>query len=130
MQGHLTKKRLEISMALTYTEDENGIYYPDLLPPQTTAANIGRWGRKRQHYLKEYRPAIYTIMKTEGTLFDHLADIDRQVEQRLFEMVPRMAKAQGINEEMKAQNQMGWVGAMNNIRHSAEEIINSELIYS
>jgi hypothetical protein len=117
-------------MELTYTADENGIYYPDLLPPQTTAVNIGRWGRKRQHYLREHRPAIYAIMKTEGTLFDHLADIDRQAEQRLYEMVPRMAKVQGINEEMKAYDQMGWVGAMNNIRHSAEEIINSELIFS
>jgi hypothetical protein len=116
-------------MELTYTADENGILYPDLLPPSGPTEDIGRWGRKRQRYLKEHRPIIYACMKTDGTLFAHLAEINHQAEERLFDMVPKMAKAQGIDEAMKTQNQMGWVGAMNNIRHSVEEIINSELIY-
>jgi hypothetical protein len=124
-----TFRRQEQIMRITYTTDANGILYPDLAAPMGTEPDIGTWGRRRKRYLKEHRPAMYAIMKSEGTLFQHLADINVQAERRFSVMVDRLAVAQSVDNTMKHRDQMGWVGAINNIRHSVEEVINSELIY-
>ena len=115
---------------------ENGIdyilvgdyYIPDLKLPEENRP-IGRYGRLHREYLKQEHPARYSSLILTGKLWTYLADLNEQAEERLDLIIEQMKAAEGVTEELKAQNQLQWVGRMNNIRNRAEEIINSELIY-
>ena len=115
---------------------ENGIdyilagdyYIPDLKLPEENRP-IGRFGRLHREYLKQEHPARYSSLILTGKLWTYLADPNEQAEERLDLIMEQMKAAEGVTEELKAQNQLEWVGRMNNIRNRAEEIINSELIY-
>ncbi len=115
---------------------ENGIdyilvgdyYIPDLKLPEENRP-IGRYGRLHREYLKQEHPARYSSLILTGKLWTYLADLNEQAEERLDLIIEQMKSAEGVTEELKAQNQLEWVGRMNNIRNRAEEIINSELIY-
>ena len=115
---------------------ENGIdyilvgdyYIPDLKLPEEDRP-IGRFGRLHREYLKQEHPARYSSLILTGTLWIYLADLNEQAEERLNLIIEQMKAAEGVTEELKARNQLEWVGRMNNIRNRAEEIINSELIY-
>ena len=116
------------SMGGTYTQ--SGDYYiPDIALPEASNRSIGKYGRMRHRYLKEHRPVIYSTMILNGTLWDHLAEIDLTCNNRLDVLISGMQEKQGITEDLKARDPMAWVGAMNNIRNCAEEIIRRELIY-
>ena len=104
-------------------------YIPCLVPDETDTAPIGVWGRKHQQYLKEHRPMLYSDLVLSGRLHSYLVYIDTQARNKLNLLVTQLAEKKGINEQLKAQDQMAWVGAMNNIRNQAEEIILQELIY-
>lgn len=116
-------------MNLTYRK-EGDYNLPNLLPPQETEVHLGKYALLRRKFLKENRRVTYMNLLTSGKLNSHLMEIERTALTRLEQMVPQMAKAEGVTEELKAADQMKWVGLMNNIRHSAEELILSELIYS
>ena len=116
-------------MNLTYRK-EGDYNLPNLLPPQEAEVHLGKYALLRRTFLKENRRVTYTNLLTSGKLNAHLMEIERTALTRLEQMVPQMAKAEGVTEELKAADQMKWVGLMNNIRHSAEEVILSELIYS
>ncbi|NCC82647.1 MAG: TnpV protein [Clostridia bacterium] len=116
-------------MNLTYRR-EGDYNLPNLLPPQETEVHLGKYALLRRKFLKENCRVTYTNLLTSGKLNSHLMEIERTALSRLEQMVPQMAKAEGVTEELKATDQMKWVGLMNNIRHSAEETILSELIYS
>ena len=103
-------------------------FIPDIELPERNY-EIGKYGRMRHRYLKEHRKIQYTTMILDGTLYDHLEEIDRICNERIAAMVTAMKKQQGITEELKARDQLAWVGTMNNIRKAAEEIILRELIY-
>ena len=103
-------------------------FLPDIELPERNY-EIGKYGRMRHRYLKEHRKIQYTTMILNGTLYDHLEEIDRISNERMETMVAAMKKQQGITEELKAADQLAWVGAMNNIRNAAEEIILRKLIY-
>ena len=108
----------------------HGDYYlPCLIIPEEEVHTIGIWGRKHQQYLKEHRPVLYFDLVLSGKLHSYLADIDTQARNKLHLLITQLAEKEGINEQLKAQDQMAWVGAMNNIRNRAEEIILQELIY-
>ena len=115
---------------------ENGIdyilvgdyYIPDLKLPEENRP-IGRYGRLHREYLKQEHPARYSSLILTGKLWTYLADLNEQAEERLDLIMEQMKTAEGVTEELKARNQLEWVGRMNNIRNRAEEIINSELIY-
>lgn len=117
--------------------NQNGIHYtlhgdyylPDLDLPGKASAPIGRYGRMRKAYLEEHRPGLYERLLLSGKLFEHLAEIDTCCVERMDRMVRQMADAEGITEELKAKDQLAWVGQMNNIRQRAEEIILQELIF-
>ena len=113
-----------------YHQGEDGILYPDLLPPEEDAPTYGKYGRMRCTYLKEHRPALYTSLLLSSKLNAHLNEIDETAHSRMELITKQMAAAQGITEELKATDQMAWVGAMNNIRNAAEEIIYSDLIHT
>ena len=101
---------------------------PDIELPERNY-EIGKYGRMRHRYLKEHRKIQYITMILNGTLYDHLEEIDRICNERMETMVAVMKKQQGITEELKARDQLAWVGAMNNIRNAAEEIILRELVF-
>ena len=103
-------------------------FIPDIELPERHY-EIGKYSRMRHRYLKEHRKIQYTTMILDGTLYDHLEEIDRICNERMETMVATMKKQQGITEELKAADQLAWVGAMNNIRNEAEEIILRELVY-
>ena len=102
---------------------------PDIELPERHY-EIGKYGRMRHRYLKEHCQAQYTPMVLNGTLYDHLEEVDRICNERMETMVASMKKQQGVTEDLKARDQLAWVGAMNNIRNAAEEIIFAEVIYA
>ena len=113
---------------LTYTRC--GDYYiPDLKLSEQPEAAIGKYGRMRQRYLKEHRPGLYSSLILSEKLYPHLLEIDRAARERMDAMLPRMMEAAGVTEELKARDQLAWVGGMNSIRSRAEEIILSEMIF-
>lgn len=116
-------------MEITYRKHED-FCVPNLLMHGSEPAAYGRFGRMRLKYLKEHRRAIYINLKTSGQLTYHLNEIDREANEMLRLLIERMAHAQGITEQMKATDQLAWVGAMNNIRSAAEEQVCCDLIFS
>lgn len=106
----------------------NGDYYlPDISIPDGDKP-IGKWGRMRLRFLKENKPILYNQMILNGTLQSHLVETNETANRRLEQMIPEMAAAEGINENLKSADQMEWVRRMNSIRHRAEEMILHELI--
>ena len=110
-------------------ELQGDYYIPCLVLDEAETSPIGMWGRKHQQYLKEHRPVLYSDLVLSGKLHSYLADIDTQARNKLHLLITQLAEKEGINEQLKSQDQMAWVGAMNNIRNRAEEIILQELIY-
>ena len=123
-------KSLYEQLGGTYHEGEDGLLYPDLLPPAEDAPTYGKYGRLRLTYLKEHRPALYTSLLLSDKLNAHLNEIDEAAHARIELIIRQMAAAQGITEKLKAKDQMAWVGAMENIRSAVEEIVLHELIYT
>lgn len=119
-------------------DDKNGLWYelqgdyyiPCLILPAEKEQPIGLWGQRHLRYLKEYRRATYITLFTSGRLNNYLADIDRQAQERMERLTEQMKQAQGITEQLKAENALEWVGRMNNTRACAMEIVNSEIIYA
>ena len=103
-------------------------YIPDLTLPEEKRP-IGKWGRMHRDYLREHNPIQYNCLLLSGELWTYLADLNEQAQDRLERMIDQMKMAEGVTEELKAADPMAWVGAMNNIRNRAEEIILQELIY-
>lgn len=115
-------------MEITYSKC--GDYcLPDMVLSEEEPATYGRFGRMRLKYLKEHRRVAYINLKTSGQLTHHLNEIDREANQMLRLLIDQMVQAQGITEQLKAENQMAWVGAMNNIRNAVEEIVAGKTIY-
>ncbi len=125
MKQHFTDERTGISYTL-----QGDYYLPDLALPAEEQQPIGIWGQRHLRYIKQHRKAFYTNLLTSGKLNSYLADIDRQAEEMFSRLVKKLAEKEYLTEQLKADNQMAWVGRMNNIRSRAMEIINEELIYS
>ena len=121
-------KSLFEQMGGTYTK-VGDYYLPNLLPAEKEV-EIGIWGQRRLRYLKQHRKVLYTNLLTSGKLNSHLADVNKQAEEMFFRLVKQMAEREGVTEKLKAENQMEWVGRMNNIRSRATEIVNAELIFA
>jgi hypothetical protein len=98
------------------------------LPTEKENKPIGVWGQRHLRYLKQHRKVLYTNLLTSGKLNSYLADIDEQAEGMFFRLVKQMAEREGVTEQLKVENQMEWVGRMNNIRNRAMEIVNEEII--
>ena len=90
---------------------------------------IGVWGQRHLRYIKQHRKVLYLNLLTSGKLNGYLADLDEQAEEMFDNLIMQYKKAEGITEKLKADNQMEWVGRMNNIQQRATEIINEEIIY-
>ena len=123
-------------MKRTIFEELGGTYIrhgdyliPCLTLPEEEQRFIGVWGQRHLRYLKEYRRGVYLNMLTSGRLNDYLADIEEQAQKRFERIVEQMKQAQGITEQLKAENQMEWVARMNNIQACAREIVDKGMIY-
>ncbi len=115
-------------MGGTYRQ-EGDYLIPNLLLPDESEYQIGKYGRMRRSYLKEHRPILYANLLISGTLHRHIAEIDRTCNERMEIIVSDMAKQEGVTEALKADDQMEWVRRMNSIRNRAEEIVLTELVY-
>ena len=124
MKQHFTDKKTEIRYTL-----QGDYYLPDLALPAEEQQPIGIWGQRHLRHLKQNQRVLYTNLLTRGKLNNYLADINRQAEEMFFRLVKQMAEREGVTEQLKADNQMEWVGRMNNIRSRATEIVNHDIIY-
>lgn len=114
-------------MDITFTK-HGDYYYPDLtLPPQPTG-DIGCFGRMRKKYLKEHQPDTFALMLMENTLTQHLIDIDRQANEQIDLITSQLAQAEGVTEDLKSHNQLGWIQAMNFCHARAEEQVIREIV--
>ena len=117
---------------------ENGIeyvkkgdyYIPNLTVPDDKVYNIGKYGRMRAKFIKENRPCFYSMKILNGTWLAYLEEIDTTAKEMIDKLIKDMAVKQEITEELKAKDQMAWIGAMNNLRHSAEEFVLKGFVYS
>ena len=123
-------------MAKTIFEELGGRYerqgdylIPRIALPAEKEQPIGLFGQRHLDYLKQHRRVTYINLLTSGRLNSYLADIDRQAQERLERLIEGMKQAQGITEQLKAENALEWVGRMNNIRACAREIVNEEIVY-
>ena len=111
-------------------ELQRDYYIPCLGLDEENTQPIGMWGRKYLRYIKEHRPVLHTTLLLGGKLNSHLAEIDNRATEIYDRLVKQLVEKEGITEQLKATDQMAWVGAMNNIRNRAEEIVNTEVIYA
>lgn len=125
MKKHITDEKTGIRYTL------HGDYYlPDFALPAEKEKPIGIWGRKHLHYLKEHKRLVYLNLLTSSRLHSYLANIDEQATDMFSRLVKEYADRQGVTERLKAENQLLWVGKMNNIRACVREVVEREIIYS
>jgi hypothetical protein len=98
--------------------------------PTEAPKALGKYASLRKDYLKKHRRVLFSNLLTDCTLNEHLAEVEQTANERMELMTTQMAAAQNVNENLKSRDQMRWVGLMNNIRNSAEEVILNELIYA
>lgn len=127
MQKHIVDEKTGIPYTLV-----GDCYLPwgDLPDDEPEQRSIGIWRQRHLRYIKQHRKVFYTELLTSGKLNDYLADLNEEAEEMFSRLVKQLAEKEGITEELKAKNQMEWVGRMNNIQNSVREIVNQELIYS
>ena len=121
----------------SFFEEHGGTYtrvgdflVPDLVMDPQPEGEIGKYGRMRLEYLKKWKKSLYNDLLLSGKLWQHLLDIDRDASEEFETIVRQTAKAEGVTEALKRQDQMEWVQRMNSIRNRAEDIVRNDLIYS
>ena len=123
------EKTMFEQMGGTYTQ-QGDCYLPNLvLPTEKETRPIGVWGQRHLRYLKECHRITYANLLTSGKLNSYLVDIDERAENMFLRLVKQMAEHEGVTERLKAENQMEWVGQINNIRICATEIVNQVIIF-
>ena len=116
-------------MEVTYRM-QDGFQIPNLLLPQEPEVHLGKYAELRRQYLKKHRRVLYTNLKTSCRLTEHLAEIEQTAKAMVSRSVQRMAEAEGLTEQMKEADPMRWTGLMNNLKHTAEEQVLTDLIYA
>lgn len=123
MKKYITDKNTGISYTLV-----GDVYIPNLVSTDTNY-KIGYWGRKHKEYIKQYKPAFYTILLTQCKLNSYLHDVDVRATEMYDTLVKQLVKQEGVTEKLKATDMLAWVQAMNNISSRAREVANNEMIY-
>lgn len=100
------------------------------IPPEEANIKLGKWGMLHKDYLLKHKKVLFTILLTQGKLYQHCAEVENQARDMFDTLVNQMKEAEGVTEKLKEENQMAWVAQMNNIRSRATEIVNHEIIYS
>jgi hypothetical protein len=126
---NMTMKSLFEENGGTYRK-EGDYYLPNLALPDEPEHPIGVWGERRLDYLKKHRRILYVDLLTSGRLTGHLREVDTCAHERRECIIRQMMDAQGVTEQLKAENQMLWAGKMNNILACADEVVRDELIFA
>ncbi len=114
---------------LTYIR-KGDYFFPNLTVGEEKTPPLGKYGRMRRKYLLEHSPVLLNRLVLNGTLFQHLTEIDQIAQERLDRMMPILMAQNGVTEELKQKDQMKWVAEMNSLQAQIEEIILTELVYS
>ena len=118
MKEHIYDEQNELHYTLY------GDYYlPDLVLPETEYLPLGKYGRMRKTYLMEHQKGLYCRMLMNGSLWQHLHEVDEHAQSTVDVIIARMAEVDGVTEELKATDPMRWIGLVNNYRHCAEELV-------
>lgn len=125
MNRQITDEMIGIGYTL-----QNDYYLPNLALPAEEEQYVGIWGQRRRRYLKEHHCILYYNLLTSCKLNSYLADVDRQAEELFSRLVKQIAEREGVTETLKAQDQMAWVQAVNNICNRAAEVVYNDLIYN
>ena len=128
-EKEVLRKHIIGENGISYTLGEDGLYYPELQLPEGTRYEISKYGRMRAEYLKEYHRALYLELLLDGNLNEYLHQMDEECYQMMEQLVEWMKVKQRVTEQLKSENQMQWVGMMNNIRHCAEEVVLRDIVY-
>lgn len=123
MQRFITDERTGIQYELI-----GDYYYPCLTVEESSP--LSKYGRLRKRYLREHKRVLYYTLLTSGKLYEHLADIDTSACDMAEYLIKKMARKQGVTEELKGKDMMKWIGLMNNIRACADEIVLNDIVYS
>lgn len=115
---------------IQYMEAEDGMFDPALEFPKQPDGNVGKYGNMRREYLAQHRKARYSLMCLDGTLKQHLIDVNKQAYDMLDHLIVQMQISEGVAETLKASNPLEWIRSMNSIRQRAEEVVKKELIYT
>ena len=108
----------------------NGDYYiPNLTVPDDNVYNIGKYGRMHAKFIKENRPCFYTAKMIDGTWLAYLSEIDASAKEMVDRLIRELVAKQGVSEELKANDQIAWVSAMEQTKHTADEFVLQKLIY-
>lgn len=124
MKKYITDEKTGINYTLV-----GEVYIPNLISTDTNYV-IGMWGQRHADYLKKHKKSHYTTLLTTGQLNSYLHNIDVQAQEIYDRLIKQLADKQGVTEQLKANDMMAWVGAMNNIANQAREIVCSEIIYN
>lgn len=124
MKKYITDENTGISYTLVVD-----VYIPNLVSTDTNY-EIGCWGRKHKEYIKQYKPAFYTILLTQCKLNSYLHDVDVRATEMYDTLVKQLAKQEGVTEKLKTENQMLWVQQMNNITNRAKGIVYNDIIFN
>ena len=116
-----------LSCEISYTLVSD-YYIPNIALPEENRP-IGSWGRMHRAYLEQHHPILFNDLVLSGQLWTYLADLNEQAQERLSLIIDQMKSTEGVTEELKAADQMAWIGAMNSIRNRAEETVLWEMIY-
>ena len=113
---------------------KNGVMTPAEMPeenaPEEESRFLGIWAQQHLNYIRRHKKSLYLDLYVSGRLNAYLAEINAQAEDLFLRTVKEMAALEGVTEKLKAEDQMEWVGRMNNIRNRAEEIVSRELIFA
>ena len=123
MKNCITDERTGISYTLV-----GNVYIPNLVSTDTSY-EIGRWGKQHKEYIKQNKPVFYSMLVTQCKLNSYLHDIDTRASEMYDNLVKQLAEQEGVTEQLKADDMMTWVQAMNNISNRAKEILCNEIIY-
>ena len=100
-----------------------------VLPPEEANIKLGKWGMLYKDYLLKHKKVLFTTLLTQGKLYQHCADVEKQGREMFDALIGQMKKAEGVTEQLKEENQMLWVQKINNIEVRAKEIVIDDIIY-
>lgn len=124
------EKTIFEAMGGTYRQVGDYLLPEITIPAEEETESIGLWGQRHARHLQEHHKVLYMNLLTSGKLHKYLLDVDKQADDMFLRLVEQMAKREGVTEQLKAENQMEWVGRMNSIRSRAMEIVNADLIFN
>ena len=125
-------------MTKSLFEQNSGIYrqvgdfnIPNLiLPPEEASVTLGKWGMMYKDYLEKHKKVFFSLLLSQGKLYQHCAEVENQAQQMFDTLVEQIKAAEGVTEQLKEENQMEWVRRMNSVQVAARETVVNELIYS